>query len=326
MKTLSVLIFALLASLGRASISDMLQMRPQFGDARNAYQRDGIAWPTNAVSEFSVELPTGEYHAITVSYWVRFMGSSNQYQTACMETRSSYCPEPVINSGPDISSGAFGFPTGTNISGSASCAYAFAPESNVPSNVFARGAYTIAGWSSNTITVTLGGSDVVLGPGAFNRNALPGPSDGIIVSGSGSVCVGIAKMHAHQFFGGFDFAASSVGNNYGRGVSNELAFVAVRIRLDDAQHIYRCDIYGPDYSALATYVETNRLPNNPTCRALSSRGMYRFGLGGFSNLPTFSWDIFDPRVQLKWVSDDDIDRIYRNGAEEIGRRGIPRWK
>jgi hypothetical protein len=60
---------------------------------------------------------------------------------------------------------------------------------------------------------------------------------------------------------------------------------------------------------------------------MSSGGIYRFGMVGFET-PTNTWsfDVFDARVQTKWLPDSELERIYRNGAEEIRRRPIPQWR
>ena len=40
----------------------------------------------------------------------------------------------------------------------------------------------------------------------------------------------------------------------------------------------------------------------------------------------WSLDVFDARLHTRWLSDADLDRIYRNGADEAARRQIPQWR
>ena len=307
---------------------------PRYGDARRASEMRDMSYTNGHPGMVEVEVPNGEWHGITVTMWLRFGVGTTNYsaKSAYVTTAAFWCPERILRSAPDLTGGAFGYPNGTNLSGSASLAFDFVRESGyAPSNVFARGAYTIAGWSSNAVAVALGGEEITVGPGAFNRNSEPGAANGITVSGTGPVAVAVSRLHAHQFFGGiggvqtnnsdiFAFIAETV-------ITNELLFAVFRIRLDATNHIYRadmCHLGGFDPSG---QVKTNALPDDPSVRAICSGGIYRFGMVGMG-VPGGTWrfDVFDARVQPSWLPDSEVQRIYSNGSEEIGRRPVPRWR
>ena len=305
---------------------------PQFGDARNAAWWTGLSYTNSAApGKIQAVLPRGNWHALTFTMWARFNTTNALAANTFRTSGAFWCPEPVRRSNPDITAGAFGYPSGTNLETSASMEYSFAPyPGNRPASVFPRGAYTVAGWSSNAVTLTLGGADVPLGPGPFNRNALPGVSDGIILTGSGPVAVGASgPLRPHQFFNAIDgvmdggtqmFTPDSV-------VSNELVFLSYRLRLDASNHLYRADMYKLGYAGQIGQTQTNALPDDPAVRSLSSDGLYFFGLDGLG-APDGDWslDVFDARLHTRWLSDADLDRVYRNGADEAARRQIPQWR
>jgi hypothetical protein len=327
-----LLLIGLSFSASAAWMGDMWS--PQYGDARRAADvrdLDYMAMPNPGMVD--IRIPDGEWHALTVTMWLRFRMSNTNYpaRNNNLTTTSFWCPEPIRRDAPDLTGGTFGYPNGTNLSGSASVAFDFPRENGyAPTNVFPRGAYTISGWASNSVTVTLGGKDIAVGPGEFNRNAEPGESDGIIVSGSGPISVAVSRLHAHQFFQAIDGAlnAETVQLSDETVITNEIVFVAFRIRLDASNHIYRADLCHLGRCDPSGQTKTNALPNDPAVRSLSSRGMYRFGMAGLA-APTNTWsfDVFGVRGQTKWLSDAELDaRIYSNDAEEIVRRPIPQWR
>jgi len=274
-------------------------------------------------------IPTGEWHGLTFTMWLRFRYPSNSV-SLFPTTAAFWCPERIRRDAPDLTGGAFGYPGGTNLAGSASVAFDFQREAGyAPSNVFARGAYTISGWASNSVTVTLGGKDISVGPGEFNQNAEPGESDGITLTGSGLVSVAVSRLHTHQFFNEIDGVASEEGYSFtdATAVTNEIVFAAFRIRLDASNHIYRADLCHLGGCDPFGQTKTNALPDDPSVRAMSSGGTYRFGMTG-PGAPTNTWafDVFDARVQTEYLPDSELERIYRNGSEEIGRRPIPQWR
>ena len=305
---------------------------PQYGDARRAADMRDLAYTNGHPGMIEIKIPDGEWHGLTVSMWLRFRMSNTNYpaRNNNLTTFAFWCPERIRRDAPDLTGGAFGYPGGTNLSGSASVAYSFSRESGfAPSNVFARGCYTISGWSSNAVTVTLGGKDISVGPGEFNQNAEPGESDGIILTGSGPVAVAVSRLHAHQFFQQLDGVLSEEGLGFTAEtvITNELVFAAFRINLDASNHIFRADLCHLGGCDPSGQTRTNALPDDPSVRAMSSGGMYRFGMAGFvAPTNTWSFDVFDVRIQTKRLPDSELERIYRNGVEEIGRRPVPQWR
>lgn len=306
---------------------------PQFGDARNAAEWAAVAYTNASAYPGKVRAfpPPGDHAALTCTMWARFNTTNALAANTFRTSGSVWCPEPVRRSGPDITAGAFGYPSGTNLVASASMDYSFAPHPGAaPSSVFPRGVYTVAGWSSNAVTLTLGGADVSLGPGEFNRNALPGPSGGIVLTGSGPCAVGVSgPLRPHQFFNAIDgvLGGGTVMFTPDSVVSNELVFLSYRLRLDASNHLYRADMYKLGYAGQIGQTQTNALPDDPAVRSLSSDGLYFFGLDGLGS-PDGAWslDVFDARLHTRWLSDADLDRIYRNGSDEAARRQIPQWR
>ena len=45
----------------------------------------------------------------------------------------------------------------------------------------------------------------------------------------------------------------------------------------------------------------------------------------FIDKAAYDAEFFDYRVFTRLLSEDELRRIYGNGTEEIGRRGIPRF-
>lgn len=304
---------------------------PQYGDARRGADLRDLDYMQGNPGMVEFAIPEGEWNGLTVTMWMRFrMSNTNDYsgRSANLTTSAFWCPERVVRDAPDLTGGAFGYPNGTNLSVSSSIAFDFEREAGfAPSNVFVRGAYTLAGWASNAVTVTLGGKDISVGPGEFNLNAEPGESDGIIVTGSGPVAVAVSRLHAHQFFSMIDGVMGERGITDETCVTNEILFISFRIRLDASNHVYRADMIHLGWGDPSGQTKTNALPDDPAVRSMSSGGLYRFGLCGLAS-PTNTWslDVFDARVQTKWLSDSDIERIYSNGAQEIGRRPVPQWR
>lgn len=318
------LLFACLASAGFAA--DLSFMRPRYGDAR--YGGESSRTPSNTM--FYVSLPPGRHHGITVSAWARLIYSGKRYIT----TAAFYCPEAIQRFNPDLLSGAGGYAQadGTNLTalgGSVTVsAFPFQPYTDATSsNIWPRGVYTVAGWTSNAVTVTLGGAAATLGPGEFNRNVIPGSSASCVIAGTGLVSVGISRTPDANFFGMLDgVAAEGVKGLTGDSIiTNEISFCAWRIRLDDDIHIYRSDLVRMNRSDCLGQTTTNSMPR--TARALDSGGIYQFGFqglgGGFGDITV---EIFDVRVLTGYLTDAELCVIHSNGAEEIARRGIPKYK
>lgn len=291
-----------------------------YGDARMAYE--GAATLTNIL--FDVQVPPGDHNALTFTGWLRIAGCpSNTYLT----TQAFYTPERVQYSNPSLIPLCGGYHTNLTLSGAVSWAsFPWQPYADpVISNRYPKAVYTVDGSSSNAVTVTLGGTDYTFGPGEFNRNVIPGPADSLAISGAGAVRIGISRTPDYQFFGEIDGVAAGISLTAESIVTNEISFCAWRILLNGTQHIYRSDLTRIDKCTAVGVVKTNALPRS--ARSLSSGGIYRLGLVGVvRDYEGYQIEAFDFRSFAGWLTDDELNRIHGNGAEEIGRRGIPRWK
>lgn len=298
-----------------------LMMAPSLGDARLAVSASAYGLP---MMVFDVQ-PRRDTHAITVCGWYRVIYPS--WQMPFVTTMASYTPEPVTPSNPDLAAGAFGYPAGTNLTGTLTVdPFAWQPYAagTVYSNKWPRGVYTVAGWSSNAVTVTVGGTPVTLGPGAFNRNVIPASGASVTVAGTGQAAVGVSRTPAHQFFGGVDGVVANDGINVLTAestVSNTYKFCAWRIRLDDTTHVYRSDM--ADAARAECLGVTTGQPMPASQRILSASGIYRLGFFGFHLGTNMTVEAFDARAFHRWLSDDELCRIHANGLQEIVRRGIP---
>ena len=301
-----------------------LMMAPSLGDARLAVSASDHG---SALMLFEVS-PRHDTHALTVCGWFRLIYPSSQKLEAT--TMASYVPEPIQRSNPDLSQGAFGFPGGTNLTGTLTVdPFAWQPyEPGVPSNLWPRGVYTVAGWSSNAVTVTVGGAALVLGPGAFNRNVIPASGSAVTVAGTGPVAVGVSRTPAHQFFGGVDGVVADgvvADGDYAltpeSTVTNTYKFCAWRIKLTDTEHVYRSDMADAERAQCLGMVTTQDVP--AAQHILSARGLYRVGFSGVAPGTNVTVQAFDARAFHRWLSDDELCRIHANGLQEIARRGIP---
>lgn len=326
---LTVLAVSVFAALSAHAL-DPRMTASVYGDARYAVSEQDIEFTgSNGIpGTLTALLPSGEWHNLTVTLWLRCTSTNESVVPVKQNVRpmwATYCPEPVRRSAPDLLGGACGYPAGTNFEGTAQFAHTFTAEGGtVPTNVFTKGAYTIAGWSSNAVTVTLGGAAVTLGPGEFNRNALPGTGTGISVGATGAVSVGVSRLHAHQYFGVhankgdlFDFSMT---------LTNELVLCAYRLRLDNALHVTRFDVLRNGEGGASAMSMTNALPDDPAVRGFSSRGDYRFGAADFSAWKPFRMDVFDGRLFTRWLTDEELNLIFSNGNAEAARRGIPQLR
>jgi hypothetical protein len=277
---------------------------------------------------WNVELPPGAHDAFTVTAWARIVASNTVDNQ--MTTYAYWCPDEIRRSNPDLSAGVFGWAGETNLTtagGSITIAsFPWEPyDDDFLAEKWPKGVYTIAGWSTNAVTVTLGGADVTVGPGEFNRNAVPGPADSVVVSGSGPIAIGISRTPGHRFYGEIDgvkeegsllFTAESI-------VTNEIAFVSWRFRMGDGVQIYRSDIGRLAAFDEVSVVKTNHAPAHAKYHA---DGEYRVGFVGVAQALPRNIDLFDARVLPWWATHEELDRIHANGVEEIQRREIPQWR
>ena len=316
----------------RMSYATEMQMPSRLGDAR--FGAEQSFFMTNIL--FNIALQPGEYSGLTVTGWVRLLDITNSYLT----TQAFWTPEAVRTSNPDLLGGSGGYPasgfwdgaSGTNLTtlGGAVTVAAFPwqPYTDTHiSNQWPRGVYTIAGWSSNAVTVTLGGKDVTVGPGTFNRNTLPGPADSCVISGGGQICIGISRTPDAQYFQEIDGVTTNQVFLTGESiVTNEIVFCTWRISLTATNHLYSSTIDRLDACTLFLgKTVTNAMPRS--ARTLSSQGRYSVGLmGTIREKPGIGIALFDVRVHARWLSNDELLRIHMNGAEEIRRRQIPQWR
>lgn len=296
-----------------------LMMAPALGDARLAVSASAYG---SALMLFEVS-PQRDTHALTVCGWYRLIYPSSQNIFAT--TMASYVPEPIQRSNPDLAGGAFGYPGGTNLTGTLTVdPFPWQPyEPGVPSNRWPRGVYTVAGWSSNAVTVTVGGVAVTLGPGTFNRNVVPGAGSSVTVAGTGPVAVGVSRCPAYRFFETIDGVIADGGGSLTpeSTVTNTYKFCAWRIKLDASTHVYRSDMADAARAQCLGMVTTQDVP--AAQHILSARGLYRVGFLGFAPGTNVTVQAFDARSFHRWLSDDELCRIHANGLQELGRRGIP---
>ena len=135
-------------------------------------------------------------------------------------------------------------------------------------------------------------------------------------------------MYWHQYFDRINGVATEEGGHLALTaasiVTNEIVMVSCRMHLDGTSHYTRDDMLHFDGGLPQGRTDTNALPANPSCRAFDSRGDYAVGLIGLGDAPDhLSVEIFDFRVHPWWLSDEEVQRTYRNGKEEIQRRGWP---
>jgi len=234
----------------------------------------------------------------------------------------SYTPEAVQWSNPDLLEGAWahGVEGGTNLVTAFNfVGFPFSTYTNHPSvtNTWKWGVYTVSGWSSNAVTLNLGGIDFAIGPGTFNRNCIAGGSGACILTGTGLVSIGISKTPCHRFYSAtMNRSFSDFTAFQGIANSNGLTFLIMRMRSDLTNHIFDVSLRTTN-STWLTFSGTNACPSR-----FSSEGIYQLWMFGPQNSPSKIEKTFDWRI-LPWrISDDERDRVYQNGFDEVLRRGL----
>ena len=189
-------------------------------------------------------------------------------------------------------------------------------------NRYPRGVYTIAGTSAQEITVTVGGTDVAVGPGAFNCNAVPGPSDSVVITGAGVAEVGISRTPCYRFFSAIDGVLDGGNLRSDSIVTNELVMCTWRFRCEGGQQIYKSNL-----GRIGAFDDVSITHTNGACGGYSGDGFYEVGLMGLGE-PVYpmTFDLYDARVFTWWLDDAELDRVHLNGVQEIQRRGIPQWR
>lgn len=279
--------------------------------------------------QFTVQIPPGVHQAFTVTAWLRLKPETagNHMWT----TYAFWCPDAIDRSNPDLLNGAGGFGAGgTNLTaagGSVTVAsFPFAAYAEHPdvAGKWPRGVYTIAGTSAQQITVTVGGTDVTVGPGPFNVNAVPGPSDSVVITGAGVAEVGISRTPCHRFYSAIDGVIDSGGQRLTADsiVTNEIAMCTWRFRCEDGAQIYQSNL-----GRIGAFNDLSTLQTNGVCGGYDWRGHYEVGLMGMGeSIYPMTYDLYDARVFTRWLTDAELDRVHRNGVQEIMRRGIPQWR
>ncbi len=327
MRVLRLMVFAALPGLA-ASVnfgSAWQRFMPSaLGDARLA----GAARYASVTNlTFSFNVPQGAHTALTVCVWARLTtGTEEALTNTELGVRMFYTPEAVRMDNPSLAfADAQGWPTNMTLDGTTSKdPFPFqAYEPGPSSNAWPKGVYTVAGASSNAVTVSVGGNEVTLGPGEFNRNVIGGAGTACAVTGTGWARIGVSRCPDAQFFE-LDGVALQPGVQFLQPwcvVTNELKMVAMRLCLNGARHAGCVDYFMDDGSHHAV---TNEMAMPRRARELSSDGMYRMILVGMvKQQVALDVDFFDYRIFTRLLSEDELRRVWANGYEEIGRRGIP---
>jgi hypothetical protein len=293
------------------------QLASSLGDASYGYSTQTN---TTQYSIWTVKPPAGNHEAITLCGWYQhsWTGTSVYVVTPLL----FYTPDAVQYSNPDLLGGAWahGISGGTNLVTAFNfVGFPFSTYTNHPSvtNTWKWGVYTVDGWSSNSVTLNLGGIDFSFGPGTFNRNVIAGGSGACILTGSGLVSIGISKTPCAKFYNAtLNQAPSDINSLQGIQSTNGLTFVFMRISSDLSKHVCDVSIRGTNANWI-TFASTN------TCSSrLNSEGIYQLWMPGLPNSPIKTEKTFDWRI-LPWrLSDEERDRVYQNGMDEALRRGL----
>jgi hypothetical protein len=278
--------------------------------------------------------PPVDTHDYTITGWYRFDSFASFSNNIVVFPVLTYTPSPVARTNPDLLANAGGHTNGGfTLSGSHTFTnFPFAPYPAIHAAIQAQwpwGVYTVAGDSSNAVTVSLAGAAAVtLGPGAWTRNIIAGTANSnVVVTGDGPMRIGISKTPLAEFFGassgvgrGYDtYDFSGMASNPAAITNGHALFFTFRMHLDATNHTVICG-GGCDGAVCTGYVVTNALPVDGTT-SFSSSGMLNLNFIGVYNATNKFERIFDIRAFPRELSDNELERIKNNGSEEINRRG-----
>lgn len=291
-----------------------LRMIPHMGDARTS--RIGAVEDMPYI-RWNVDLPTGVHSGMTITAWVRI----SKVGRAELTTEFTWCPEAIDYTRPDILQGAARDVDLTAAGGTLTFTGVNLPPYDAPEThvYWANGVCTIAGESEQPITVIIGGNEIQLGAGEFNKNMIPGGTGNIVIAGGGMVNLGISQTPCYQFYHEIDgvIQTQGVGVAAESTVTNEFAMCTWRLKCtDDDRQIYRSDI-----GRLHAFDALAVTKTNGACAGYDSRGYYRVGFVGTISDPPYDIQVFDQRVFGRWLTDTELERIHANGVQEIYRRG-----
>jgi hypothetical protein len=291
-------------------------MASYLGDASMAweYQKQ----PTNYYLDCKIQLSPGTHESITLTGW--YGQTFTNYECA-VAAQLFYTPDEVQLDNPDLLNGslAYGVEGGTNLTGTFSFSgFPYSTYTNHPTitNTWKWGVYTMAGWSSNSLTINLGGIDYSVGPGTFNKNGIAGGSGDFIVTGTGLASIGVSKTPCHQFYSASHL--NTIGSETWTGAissTNGMGFWAIRIQANGTNHVSTFDI---KVNNTAWVTSTNTY----ACTKLfSSLGLYKLSFVGLKNDNRKAERLYDVRAFKYRLSDSELERVYNNGLDDKTRRG-----
>jgi hypothetical protein len=239
----ALLIFLAMPALAGYQMPGLPMLLPSpLGDSRLASQSEK-EHPKNAPL-YGVTLPKGEHLGFTVVSWARVTSASTN--TAQLTTQAFWSGEPIQYFNPDLLAGAcaHGVSGGTNMSGTLTVdPFPWQPYTDAhlsaASNSWRKGVYTVSGWASNAVTVSIGGTNSYFAAGEFTKNVIPGTSSYVSISSTGLVAIGISRTPAARFFNRIDGVQAAYGTLVSGTFSNQITICVWRFAIDGTNQIYR---------------------------------------------------------------------------------------
>lgn len=298
----------------------------ELGNARVSQPARWTTPSTGSYAMFPVQVPDGKHLALTITCWARVSRRVTDIGYA-PTTAAFWCPTPISYSNPDLLADAGGHSgAGITLAGAFTVAdFPFSGYTNVPETVaekWPRGVYTIDGESENTCTLTLGGEDYTLPAGAWNFNAVPGAADGLVVSGTGHLRIGVSKTPCHEYYNVINGVTDGLTIRLEGTVSNEITFCSWRFECTPTGQVQRSTIarlYG-DYN------DTTVDKVLGYCENYDSRGDYRIGFAGLGKMYDPMVEIWDLRLFTRKLSSAEMQRVYADGQLEFLAREYEQWE